>query len=87
MINLSKYEEALITLNKAIAINHFHERAWNNKGAALKSLDRFEEALGAFNKALEINPNFQKEQRVYRPMKLPRGPAGDGKSLDIAFSL
>jgi tetratricopeptide (TPR) repeat protein len=57
LVDLGKYEEALVYFDKAIELNPNDAEVWDNKGIALGHLGKHDEALACFNKALEQNPN------------------------------
>lgn len=52
-----KFEEAIIWLDKALAIDPKNVDALNGKGVALDGLGKFEEAIIWYDKALAIDPN------------------------------
>jgi tetratricopeptide (TPR) repeat protein len=54
---LGRFEEAILSFNKAIEINPNNVPAWSNKGWTLDKLERFEEAIKCYDKAIEISPN------------------------------
>jgi tetratricopeptide (TPR) repeat protein len=54
---LRRFEEAVDSFDKALAIRSSAE-AWTNRGAALLKLMRPEDALRSFDKALAIKPTF-----------------------------
>jgi len=51
-----KNEQALVSYNRAVALQPNHADALSNRGNLLKELRRFEEALASFNRALDIKP-------------------------------
>ena len=54
---LGRYTEAIVSFDKAIAINPNDADVWNNHGNALYCLGRYTEAVASFEKAIAINPN------------------------------
>ena len=58
LINHGRYEEALATFNKAIALDPSDAYAYYSRGAALGKLGRHKEALAAFEQARRLNPNL-----------------------------
>lgn len=62
---LSRYEEALEALDKAIELKPEDFRTWGNKGLSLMKLERYEEAIEAFNKAIELNPECEESLRGF----------------------
>ncbi|MBI3373436.1 MAG: tetratricopeptide repeat protein [Betaproteobacteria bacterium] len=56
--NLKRYEEAINSCDRALAIDQNSAAAWTNKGAVLGNLERYEEAIQAYDRALAIDQNF-----------------------------
>lgn len=56
-MSLNRNEEALKTINRAIALNQNHDAYYFEKGALLERMGRYEEAIESMKKALELNPN------------------------------
>lgn len=54
---LGDFEEALISWNQAITLNHEFAPAWHNRGSALAYLNRFQEAIQSFDQAIALNVN------------------------------
>ncbi|MEL6580319.1 MAG: tetratricopeptide repeat protein [Cyanobacteria bacterium J06621_12] len=57
LIKCNRYEEAIASCDKCLAINPNEDRAWFNRGFALGELERYEEAIASYDKCLAINPN------------------------------
>ncbi len=57
LINLKRFEEAIVCFDKAIELNPNDIEALNNKGASLDYLKRHDEAIECFNKCLELDSN------------------------------
>ncbi|HEU4468937.1 MAG TPA: tetratricopeptide repeat protein [Nitrososphaeraceae archaeon] len=57
-LNTSRYEEALVSFDRALMIDSMSVDALNGKGLVLNQLGRYEEAITLFDKVLEINPDF-----------------------------
>ena len=55
---LGRYEEAVQTYDKALAISEDPE-TWNNKGNALAKLGRYEDAVESFKNALRLKPDYE----------------------------
>jgi tetratricopeptide (TPR) repeat protein len=53
---MKRYDDALASYDKAIALKPDYTNAWFNRGSALKQLNRFEEALASYDKAIALNP-------------------------------
>jgi tetratricopeptide (TPR) repeat protein len=58
LLNTSRYEEALVSFDRALMIDSKSVDALNGKGMALNQLGKYEEALTWFDKTLEIVPDF-----------------------------
>jgi len=58
MLNISRYEEALVSFDRALIIDSMSVDALNGKGLVLNQLGKYEEAITWFDKTLEINPHF-----------------------------
>ncbi len=56
LASVGRYEEALESCQKAIALNPKSVKALVNQGAALLNLERYEEALSNCQKAIALNP-------------------------------
>ncbi len=57
--NHGKYEEALVTINKAITVDPTIARPYYNKGMILYNLGRYEEAIKAFDWGIKIDPKVK----------------------------
>nr|WP_302850061.1 tetratricopeptide repeat protein [Sphaerospermopsis torques-reginae] len=55
---LKKYEEAIVSYDKAIAIKPDYHEAWYNRGVALDKLKKYEEAIVSYDKAIAIKPDY-----------------------------
>ncbi|HUE37120.1 MAG TPA: tetratricopeptide repeat protein, partial [Candidatus Acidoferrum sp.] len=53
---MKRYDEALASYDKAIALKPDYANAHFNRGSALKQLNHFEEALASYDKAIALNP-------------------------------
>ena len=58
MLNTSRYEEALVSFDRALMIDFMSVDALNGKGLVLNQLGNYEEEITWFDKTLEINPHF-----------------------------
>ena len=54
---LGRFEEALESYAKALAIKPDYAEALNNRGNVLRELGRLQEALESYNRALAVNPD------------------------------
>ena len=59
LVAAGKPEEAIHTLDRALALNPGNEIAWINKGTALSRLGRLQEALRCYNSAIKVNPRYE----------------------------
>jgi tetratricopeptide (TPR) repeat protein len=53
---MKRYDEALASYDRAVALKPDYTSAWFNRGGALKQLNRFEQALASYDKAIALNP-------------------------------
>ena len=58
LCELERYEEALTSCDKALAIKPDYAEALGNRGLALQELKRYNEALATYDKALAIRADF-----------------------------
>ena len=58
LIDLNKFDEAKIILDKATKINPQFAEAWNNRGEIYHKLENNDEALISFDETIKINPNY-----------------------------
>ena len=54
---LKRYDEALVSYDRALALCPDHTDALTNRGVALHELQRFEEALAGYDRALALRPD------------------------------
>jgi tetratricopeptide (TPR) repeat protein/ribosomal protein L40E len=59
LIILGRYEDALVSIDRALDINPRNEVAWLNKGNALTKMGRLLDALRSFNAAIKVNPAYE----------------------------
>lgn len=55
--NLEQYEESLKCYDEAIKLDSTYQKAWNNRGCALRKLGNYEEALFSLNRAVDLEPH------------------------------
>jgi tetratricopeptide (TPR) repeat protein len=53
---MGRYKEALVELDKAIAIDPEQAKAYQNRGAAYNSLARYDEAVADLDRAIKLDP-------------------------------
>jgi tetratricopeptide (TPR) repeat protein len=53
-----KYEQAIASYDKAIAIKADYHEAWDNRGSALDDLQRYSEAIASYDRAIAIKPDY-----------------------------
>ncbi|WP_051347616.1 protein kinase domain-containing protein, partial [Dolichospermum circinale] len=58
LFDLQKYEEAIASFDKAIAIQPNNPNFWNDRGNALGRLEKYKEAITSYDKAIAIQPNY-----------------------------
>lgn len=58
LINNSKYEDALIYLDKILTLDENNLQALSNKGGLLIKLEKYDEAIEYLDKAIKIKPDF-----------------------------
>jgi tetratricopeptide (TPR) repeat protein len=56
-MSLNRNDQALKTINRAIALDESRDAYYFEKGALLERMGRYEEAIKSMKKALQINPN------------------------------
>ena len=55
---LKRFEEALASYDRALAVRPDYAEALYNRGNTLKELKRFEEALASYDRALTVRPDY-----------------------------
>ena len=55
---LSRFDAALASYDRAVALRPDFAEAHSNRGTALKELKRFDEALASYDHAIALNPNY-----------------------------
>jgi len=58
LLALKRFDEALASYGKALALKPDYADAFYNRGNALQELKRFDEALASYGKALEFQPGY-----------------------------
>jgi TPR repeat/Tetratricopeptide repeat/Glycosyltransferase family 9 (heptosyltransferase) len=58
LVESRRFDEALVSCNRAIALQPDYAAAHNNQGIALQELQRLEEALASFDKAIALRPDY-----------------------------
>lgn len=58
LYDLQRYQDALVSYDKAVEIRGDYADAWNGKAKALYELKRYKSALVAYDKAIEIAPTY-----------------------------
>ncbi|NEQ40764.1 MAG: tetratricopeptide repeat protein [Okeania sp. SIO3I5] len=57
LLELQRYQAALVAYTKAIENKQDFDLAWNGRGLALNKLERYQQSLEAYQKAIEISAN------------------------------
>jgi len=74
-LNGGNIPEAIIALNKSIALSATNHLAWNALGLAQAMSGEFEEAIRNYQKCLAINPRFSEARNnlgtVYQELRFP----------------
>lgn len=63
LINLNRFEEALICCDKYLNLNQKNEKMFYAKGFVFIKLGKIEEAKNCFYEALELNPNYEEAKK------------------------
>jgi protein O-mannosyl-transferase len=58
LFRLKRYEEALVHLRVAVAVDPEYADAWGNIGACLQQMDRYTEAIEPYKRALQLKPHL-----------------------------
>ena len=56
-LKCDRHEETIAAFDKILELNPKDDKAWFNRGFALRRLERYEEAVASYDKSLAINPN------------------------------
>ncbi len=88
---IGMYDEALKTINKALAIDPNNSGALGIKGVVFYFLRNYDEAIKWFDKAIESDPNnadaWANEARTYRDRALPGDDEKAAKAFEKATEL
>jgi len=57
LVQLGRWDEALVSFDKETELNPNDTVAWSNRGAALGNLGHFDDALASCDRAIELDPN------------------------------
>ena len=57
-LNLKRYDEAIVSFDKAIRLNPDDADAYYHKGVVLNELRHYEDAIVAYDEAIRLNPNY-----------------------------
>jgi len=55
---MRRYEDALTSYGRALALQANYPEAWSNRGATLYELKRHDEALASYDRAIALQPDF-----------------------------
>lgn len=67
--SLEKYEEAIISYEKALECDPRLKESHYNKGRALSFLERFPEAIESYEKAIELDENYEEAKKYLAEAK------------------
>ena len=56
--DMGRYEDALMTYNRALTLEPGNATVWNSRGTLLREMKQPEEALANFDRAAQLKPNF-----------------------------
>jgi Flp pilus assembly protein TadD len=54
LTNMSRFAEALASVDRALAQKPNYAEAWNQRGIALQNMNRFDEAIVSFDRAAAL---------------------------------
>ena len=57
-IDLNRFEEALASYDRALAVRPDYAKAFVDRGDTLRELKRFEEALASYDRAIALRPDY-----------------------------
>jgi hypothetical protein len=75
---LRRFDDALVSYDKAIALKSDFADAFCNRGAALHRLKRLDEALASYDRAITHKPDFADGYRYRALIRLSMGRYGEG---------
>jgi tetratricopeptide (TPR) repeat protein len=78
---LRRYEDAVASYDKAIALKPDFAEACGSRGNSLRDLKRYEEAVASYNKAIELKPEFSLASENLGYMYLLLGKHAEGLRL------
>lgn len=81
-LQLGRYDESLVCINRAIEKDPTRLEGWDNKGEALRRKDKYAEAIEQFDKAIEIDPEYSK---AWNSKGLALKALGRDEEEDAAF--
>ncbi len=68
---LKRFEEALASYERALAVRPEYADALLNRGVTLHELNRYEEALSSYEKAIALKPDFGEAEFALCMAELP----------------
>jgi len=60
LIDLGRYDEAIVAADQGIALYPREPGIWNNKGYAYYNMGKYTEAINAYEKAVTLDPDYLK---------------------------
>jgi tetratricopeptide (TPR) repeat protein len=84
LANLGRYEEALASVDQALAKQPGNHKAWIFRGTVLTDMERYKAAITSFDQALKIQPN-DKTAWLFRGVALHH--LGDYKQAYASYDI
>ncbi len=79
--NKNNYEKAMEFYNKALKLNPYDIKTWNNKGNTLEAIGKFKKAINCYEEALKLNPKDYDATRNLKKCEDNMGKYGDVASF------
>ena len=72
---MRKYEEAILSYDKAICLGNNCFEAYSNKGVCLSNLGKYKEAILSYDKAISLKSDFYKIKEIrYTHLEITKMP-------------
>jgi len=76
LVALRRFDDAVASYDKALALKADYASAYNNRGFALQQLERFAEAIASYDRVLALQPDHPRA-RVNRDALVEQARAQD----------